>query len=232
MLKFSADATKAAVEPAASVAVVVDQLDTSDEVLNLLSRHNIPFQVFLAGDLKTEDLNGFDVLILFAKPDKEIAERINGFAARGTTVVVVDAHGNYPWQSSPPVQVNKHTISYMLGKGSVLELSEPVTDPEIFAQDIRRLLGQRNALLSLWNGLTTIAVPYQDRDGILRTLELVNYATDPLRVQVQVKGSFTSIRYESPEHACCESLTPVKHDGFTEFVIPELRIAARVHLDQ
>jgi hypothetical protein len=48
---------------------------------------------------------------------------------------------------------------------------------------------------------------------------------------VQVKGSFASIRYDTPEHKCCESLVPVKHDGFTEFVIPELRIAGRVHLD-
>jgi len=48
---------------------------------------------------------------------------------------------------------------------------------------------------------------------------------------VQVKGSFASIRYESPEHKCCESLVPVKRDGFTEFVIPDLRIVGRVHLE-
>ena len=106
-----------------------------------------------------------------------------------------------------------------------------MTDPEVFAQDIRRLLGKRDSLLSLWNGLTTIAVPYKDRRGSLAAIELVNYAADPLRIQVQVKGRFPSIRYETPEHGCCESLVPVRHDGFTEFVIPELRIAGRVHLD-
>jgi len=65
----------------------------------------------------------------------------------------------------------------------------------------------------------------------LKAIEFVNYATDPIRVQVQVKGSFTSIRYETPEHGCCQSLVPVTHDSFTEFVIPELRIAGRAHLD-
>lgn len=232
VLKFSTDGTETNVLPAANVAVVVEQLDTNDEVLNLLSRHNIPFQVLLAADLKTEELKGFDLLIVFPKPDRENAERINGFAARGTTVVLVDAHGNYPWQGSQRVQLNEHTNSYPVGKGKVLEFSEPVADPEIFAQDIRRLLGKRDALLSLWNGLTTIAAPYQDRDGTLKTLELVNYAAEPLHVQVQVKGSFGSIRYESPEHDCCESLEVVKHGGFTEFVIPDLRIAGRVHLDK
>ena len=70
-LKFSADTSARELEPAANVAVIVDQLDPSDEVTNLLSRHNIPFQVFTAADLKTEELKGFDIVIVFAKPDAE-----------------------------------------------------------------------------------------------------------------------------------------------------------------
>jgi hypothetical protein len=84
--------------------------------------------------------------------------------------------------------------------------------------------------MSLWNGLTTIAVPYGERGGNVKVLEFVNYAEEPLPVQVQVKGSFASIQYETPEHQCCESLVAVKNNGFTEFVIPELRIAGRVYL--
>jgi hypothetical protein len=113
----------------------------------------------------------------------------------------------------------------------VLELAEPVTDPETFAQDIRRLLGTQNVVMNLWNGLTTIAVPYSEHSGTVKVLELINYSGDPLRLQVQVKGTFASIRYETPGHACCVSLVPVKHNGFTEFVIPELQIAGRVHLE-
>jgi hypothetical protein len=230
-LRFSADASAGRLEPAANVAVIVDRLDPSDEVTNLLSRHNIPFQVFVAADLNTEEFKGFDIVIVFAKLNAETAERINNLASGAATVVVVDGHGTYPWQSSQPVQLNEHTTSYAVGSGRVLELAEPVSDPETFAQDIRRLLGKRNALLSLWNGLTTIAVPYKEGGARMTLLELVNYAGEPLRLQVQVKGSFTMIRYETPEHGCCESLEPVKHDGFTEFVIPEIRIAARVHLE-
>jgi hypothetical protein len=143
----------------------------------------------------------------------------------------VEAHGSYPWQNPHPVRLNEHAVSYAVGKGKVLELSEPVTDPETFSQDIRRLLGTQNVLMSLWNGLTTIAVPYREHGGTVKVLELINYADEPLRLQVQVKGSFASIRYETPEHQCCESLAPVKHNGSTEFVIPELRIAGRVHLE-
>ncbi|HET7890587.1 MAG TPA: hypothetical protein VFL34_03640 [Candidatus Sulfotelmatobacter sp.] len=218
-------------EAAANVAVVVDEFDSNDEVMNLLARHNIPFKVLRPPDLGSKEVEGFDVAVVFAKPDRTTGERLRDLATEGKTVVLVEANGPYPWQNGPAVRINEHAVSYATGKGEVIELAEPVTDPETFAQDIRRLLGTQNALMSLWNALTTVAVPYREPGGTVKELELVNYAEEPLRVQVQVKGSFASIRYETPEHKCCESLVPVKHNGFTEFVIPELRIAGRVHLD-
>jgi hypothetical protein len=218
-------------EAAANVAVVVDDLDTTDEPMNLLARHNIPFKVLLPVDLKTNDLEGFDIVVVFTKPDKATCEHMTDLATHGKTVILLEAHGSYPWQNDHPIRMNEHTVSYAVGNGKVLEVSEPVIDPEMFAQDVRRLLGKENALMSLFNGLTTIAVPYREHNRTIKILEFVNYAEDPLRLQVQVKGSFASIRYESPEHKCCESLVPVRHNGFTEFVIPELRIAGRVHLE-
>jgi protein-tyrosine-phosphatase len=228
---FYSHTAEQGLEAAANVAVVVDDLDTSDEAMNLLARHNIPFKVLRPADLRSGDLEGFDVVVVFAKPDRAACERLGALATQGKTIVLVEAHSSYPWQNGHPVRLNEHAVSYAVGKGKVLELSEPVTDPETFAQDIRRLLGKENVLMSLWNGLTTIAVPYREHGGTVKVLEFVNYAEEPLRVQVQVKGSFASIRYETPEHRCCESLVPVKHNGFTEFVIPELRIAGRVHLE-
>jgi hypothetical protein len=212
----------------ANVALVVDDLDPGDEAMNLLARHNIPFKVLLPGDLKSAHFESFNVIVIFAK-DKGTFEQVPSIAAEGKTIVVVDAHGSYPWQKTEAVRLNEQTMRYAVGKGSVLELAEPVSDPETFAQDIRRLLGKQNALISIWNGLTAVAVPYKAPRGVL--LELVNYAEEPVRIQVQVKGSFDSIRYETPDQPCCKSLVPVKHNGFTEFVIPDLMIAARVHLE-
>ena len=229
---FYSHTTEQGMEAAANVAVVVDDLDPTDEVMNLLARHNLPFTVLRPPDLKLGDLEGFAVVVVFAKPDRGACERIADLATHGKIVVLVEAHGSYPWHSRDAVRLNEHAVSYAFGNGKVLELSEPVTDPETFAQDIRRLLGKENVLMSLWNGLTTIAVPYCEHGGTVKVLEFVNYAEEePLRVQVQVKGSFASIRYETPERRCCESLVPIKHNGFTEFVIPELRIAGRVHLE-
>ena len=229
--EFYSHSAQAGLQAAADVAVVVDDLDPSDEPMNLMARHNIPFKVSLPARLQSEDLEGVDVVVAFAKPDKELAIQLEHLASQGKAVVVVDARGSYPWQTQAAVQLNEHAVSYAVGSGKVLELSEPVSDPETFAQDIRRLIGNQNALMTLWNGLTTIAVPYREKRGGLKTVDLINYAQDPVRVQVKVKGSFTVIRFDSPERGGCSSLAPTNHDGFTEFVIPDLLIAGRVHLE-
>ena len=85
-------------------------------------------------------------------------------------------------------------------------------------------------LISLWNALTTLAVPYREPDSRETVVELVNYAQEPLDVQVQIARSFSSAEYESPERGCCQSLRTTQRDGFTEFVVPELKIGGRVHL--
>jgi hypothetical protein len=82
-------------------------------------------------------------------------------------------------------------------------------------------------LISLWNALTTIAVPYHT--AAENVVEMVNYSAEPLKIQMRLKGRYSSIIYESPEQSP-RALAWTQHDGFTEFVIPALRIAGRVRL--
>ncbi len=223
--------SKEPVEPAGNIGVPAGDYKKSYEPINLLARHNIPFRILRPTDLAADRLKEFDMLVVLASPPQNI-KSITDFAARGGTAILVDLPGPYPWQSSRRVQSGDHWVAYAVGKGRVIELSEPVPDPETFAQDLRRLIDKQKVLISLWNALTTVAVPYRKPHDGVTMLELINYAEDPLRVQVRVKGSFHSIRYATPERGCCESLTPVQHDGFTEFVIPALRIGGRVHLKE
>ena len=223
--------SKEPVEPAGNIGVLAGDYKKSYEPINLLARHNIPFRILRPTDLAADRLKEFDMLVVLASPPQNI-KSITDFAARGGTAILVDLPGPYPWQSSRRVQSGDHWVAYAVGKGRVIELSEPIPDPETFAQDLRRLIDKQKVLISLWNALTTVAVPYRKPHDGLTMLELINYAEDPLRVQVRVKGSFHSIRYATPERGCCESLTPVQHDGFTEFVIPALRIGGRVQLKE
>jgi len=215
----------------ARVGVVTDDYDLSYEALNLMARHNIAFRVLeRAAAVKPGAVEAFDILVVFSRADAELTQSIAAFAERGGIAVLVDLAGDFPWHRSAPAKTNSHAVSYDVGKGRVIELGEAVTDPETFAQDIRRLMVKERIPVSLWNSLTTLVAAYQGEKSDDVVLELVNYAQESLEVQVQVKGNFDAVRFESPEHGCCETLKPSRVDGFTQFVVPDLVIGGRVHL--
>jgi hypothetical protein len=227
-LVFSSQARRQVGEPEANVGVITDTYQKAYEPINLLGRHNIPFAVLRASELKPQSLDAFDLLIVLVVPPEPVIAAITDFASKGGIVVLVGAPGSYPWQSGEATPAGEHSVAY--AKGRIIELPGPVIDPETFAQDIRRLIDKDKVEISLWNALTVVAVPYGVPGSREKLVELINYAQEPIPVQVQVKGSYSSVLYETPDLACCESLTPVQRGEFTEFVIPALRIAGRVHL--
>jgi hypothetical protein len=214
----------------ASVAVWTDGRQSSYEPVNLMARHSIPFRLLTKEQLNSDSLQDMDLLVAFLTPEKEQVAIISEYASAGGTVVLVGAHGSFPWQSANPVRQTDQSKVFSLGKGTVIEFFGTIVNPETFAQDIRRLMTKGRVPVSLWNSLTTLVIPYRDPRSDQIVLELINYEAEPLQVQVQVKGSFASIRYESPEQACCEALTPRLVGGFTEFVVPHLVIGGRVFL--
>lgn len=219
-----------ALRPWTNVGVLTNDYDSAYEPMNLMGRHNIPYRVLRTGKLDAERLRGLDVLAVFAAPTEPDVNAINSFVQNGGTAVLVEIHGTFPWQSVPSVKTAEHALSYAVGKGRVIALAEPVSDPETFAQDVRRLISQDHVLISAWNALTTLSIPYLDTNSGEALVELVNYAEDRLRIQIRVKGSFSSVRYQTPDQKCCLSLTPIQHNGFTEVVVPSLRIAGRLQL--
>jgi protein-tyrosine-phosphatase len=217
-------------EAAVTVGVLTDEYESSYEAINLMARHNIPYRVRHSAGVKAHDLDGFDVVIAFAALGKELMEEIRAFAERGGVVVLVNLPGKYPWDSAAPIKTSATSTSYIVGKGRVIEMREAVTDPETFAQDIRRLMVKKNIPVSLWNSLTTLVVEYPGQRKGEAIVELVNYDEESTQVQVQVKGTFASARFESPQQGCCEKLKVTHVDGFTEFVVPGVVIGGRVHL--
>ena len=214
----------------ARVAVVTDDYDLSYEALNLMARHNIAFRVLRRAAVKPGTVEAFDILVVFSRVDAELTKVIAAFAERGGTAVLVNLGGDFPWHRSPPAKTNGHSVSYDVGKGRVIELGEAVSDPETFAEDIRRLMVKQTIPVSLWNSLTTLVRAYPGEKAGDVVVELVNYAKESVEVQVRVKGDFDSVRFESPEGGCCKTLKPSRVDGFTEFVVPDLVIGGRVYL--
>jgi len=48
---------------------------------------------------------------------------------------------------------------------------------------------------------------------------------------VQVKGTFGSASYETPERVRSEKLKTTQGNGFTQFVVPDLVVGGRVTLE-
>jgi hypothetical protein len=219
--------------PEANVAVVTDDNPDSFEAINLLARHNIPVRVLRPNQLSQSTLHNFDIIILFPSLGLHLIEAISEFAASGRTAVLVNPpERTYPWHSAKGISTGDASVSYSRGKGKIIELGAPISDPETFAVDIRRLVDNSKIQISLWNALTTVGVLYREPQSENEIVELVNYAEDPVEVQIRVKGAFPVIRYESPEGGCCKTLSPVIRDGFTEFAVPSLMITGRVHLEK
>jgi hypothetical protein len=114
-------------------------------------------------------------------------------------------------------------------RGGAVVTANAVSDPDKFALDIRQKLGREHRVIDIWNGLTVITAPYEAPDGKTVLVTAVNYSHQPLPVQMRVRGTFSLVQYESPEQPA--ALLPYEHrDGYTEFVVPGLRIGGRVFL--
>jgi hypothetical protein len=230
-LYFSSHAPMANVQPVAGLGVVVSDGRASYEAVNLMARHNLAFEAVRPSGLKPERLANWNSVVVFCPLPAEATAELRGFATKGGIVLFVNPHQEFPWHSTTPLRREAHATTYAVGAGQIVELGEPVIDPEDFARDLRRLIGRERSMLALWNSLTALAIPYREQGQRGTLLYLVNYADQPENLQVQIKGHFTGVRLESPEENCCVSLRFVERNGFIEFTVPSLRVAARVHLD-
>jgi hypothetical protein len=96
---------------------------------------------------------------------------------------------------------------------------------------MRQLLGREQRVVDIWNGITVLVAPYQEPDGQSLLVTALNYAHQPLAVQLRIRGTFSQIHFESPEEPA--TLLPYEHrDGYTEFVLPALRIGGRIFLSE
>ena len=212
-----------------NIAVVTAQPAQAFEVLNLLLRHNLPFELLAPAGLPKEKLDGFDLVVALDSLKPAELEAAAAVTGRGGTLVVVQPSGAMPWHGDAPVARTDQRATYRAGSGRAVEVLGPIADPNAFALEVRQLLGGERRVVDIWNGITAITTTYAAPDGKSVLLTAVNYAHEALPVQLRVRGTFSVVQYESPEEA--GTLLPHQHrHGYTEFVIPGLRVGGRVFL--
>jgi hypothetical protein len=96
---------------------------------------------------------------------------------------------------------------------------------------VRRSLGRERRIIDVWNGITVLTAPFEEPDGRSMLVTALNYAYQPLPVQMRVRGTFSVVQFESPEEGA--AMLPYRHiEGYTEVLLPALRIGGRVFLSQ
>lgn len=181
--------------PTANIGVVTANPMQWFEVMNLLMRHNLPFELIAPAELPKRIAGGLKLLIVLDEPDRALDDVLAEFSRTG---------------------------------GVVKRVNEPV-NPNRFALDVRQLLGREHRVVDIWNGITVLTAPYAEPNGTGALLTVLNYAHQRLPVQLRILGTFDQVQYESPEDEA--TLLPRRHrDGYTEFVLPGLRIGGRVFL--
>jgi hypothetical protein len=220
----------------ASIGVVTADPMASIAILNLLARHNLPFELIDPSQASAADVSSLDLLLFLEPPTGAAADRLMDVARRGGTAMVIDPrdqaspaeHGR-PWRAGVRVETSDGHMSFEVGAGRVIEVSQPVTNPDTFALGIRQILGRDRRVLDIWNGITVLATSYTVAAGDTVMVTALNYAHQPLPVQLRIRGTFSVVEHESPEDPP-SLLTHAHRDGFTEFVLPALRTGARVFL--
>jgi hypothetical protein len=216
--------------PLANIGVVTADAMVSFEVMNLLARHNLPFEIIAPERVTASALAPFNLLIVLNQPQAAQVDTLSAFARGGGTVMFAGVKGTFPWQSGTPVEKTDDQASYTVGEGRVVERPN-AANPDAFALEVRRILGRERRVIDVWNGITVLAVPYRDPDGRSVLVTALNYAYQPLPVQMRVRGTFSVVQYESPEDG--PVLLPYRHSGgYTEFLLQALRIGGRVFLSQ
>jgi hypothetical protein len=228
-LQFYSAGKLPAVRPCADIAVVADDYGEAYEAMNLMARHNILFTVFPPDEVTPQRMARLQMAVVFSRPDEQGLRTLQAFADQGGTVVLVQVQGHFPWETLPSI-ISDSGRTYTVGRGRVVELAEPIADPETFAEMVRNLMSSRGSLVRLWNALTILAFAFREPHTDRMELELVNYAEQAQSVQVRVKGLFSEVRYETPEHGNYPAIRPEHNDGYTEFVLPDLQIGGRVYL--
>lgn len=182
--------------PIANIGVITAEPMRWFEVMNLLARHNLPFEIIPSNEMSKHLPGPFKLLI--------VLDTLQG--AQLPVLAEFERNG-----------------------GKVTRVQETIADPNAFALQVRQTLGREHRVIDIWNGITVLTAPYQEPNGSAVLVTALNYAHQPLPVQLRIRGTFSSVQYESPEEP--PALLSYQHrDGYTEFVLPALRVGARVFL--
>ena len=227
--------------PLTNVAVIIDNLGETSEVMNLMARKGIQYRALSVDDISSVSpaLDNLVVCVnLGVLPRTELRRLLEYVKAGGIAVTNPPNLPEGSGMGEDSITRNSEVLTeYSIGAGKWIVYKEAISDPDEFSRDVLKALPFSKRWIRLWNAATVFARTAQVPGSTRRTVQLINYEMKSIEeLQVQVKGIFRSIRVFSPDNPETLipkglSLNPVIKEGFTEFLLPRLDIYSLLILE-
>jgi hypothetical protein len=234
---FSSHPELVQMRPLNNVAVVLESCNDSAEMLNLLSRRGLSYDVIRLDEFSKTSLEPYGLLIVnqASRWAEELFDRAKRFANAGGVVIATASNlpaGN-ALRSFERLEETSQITQYRCGQGRWIVYSNAFPEPDAFAGDVRALLTTSDQrLVRMWNAPGILAHQTQSVDLKRKALHLLNYGIEPWEeLQVSVKGSFQKGELVAPDLKSSVPLKLEPKSGATEFIVPKLGIYGLVLLE-
>ncbi len=226
---FEAHAEWRSFAPFGTVGMILDStgpnLAHSEECLNLVARHRIPYRVIERSQLGVSALAGLRAVLAFdlAPPTEAERKTLRAFADEGGLVL-----GGPSWGAPPKDQ--SYTVA-SAGQGEVAVYKDASPDPESVVRDLNDLLSTPELGVSVLNAPSVLCYVSVSGAGNRILVQLVNYAGVPAEpFAIWVTGKFKTARLYAPESAPVD-LAVRRSGSRTEIVIPKLPVYGALLLE-
>ncbi len=198
----------------------------SGEVLNLLNRRQVQFQIVERSKPLPAPTQGLKAMLWLDKeePSAEQHSQLLAFVRQGGLVIAATYLGPQevkPTKKDPSI----HYKMYNVGKGQIAVAEEGFQDPYQVAVDTHLLVSRRNDLVRLYNPAATNCHSSIDPGHRKRLVQVLNYSSDPAEsVTLWVNARVGSARLWQPGTKDARTLQGVAAAPGTDFGLPPLSV--------
>ena len=154
-----------------------DNFGLTGEILNLMARRDLLFQVIWKSQAMEQTFSGLQALLYAdsTMPDPALRRKIADFMEQGGLLLTSPAWGK-EGKPAPPDFETQFDVS-AVGKGRLAVARKAIDDPYEVAVDTQFLLSHRNDLVKTYNGASSGCTRYTaSADGKTALLQCLSYA--------------------------------------------------------
>jgi hypothetical protein len=206
----------------------------STEILNLISRRQVPFRVLANSAQGAGSLEGLKAVIYADRelPAPPLRKQLLAFVQAGGLLVC--PKGSASLASGPAVQgAHGRFQVYTMGSGRIAVSTQDQMDPFVCAGDAHILLGRRQDLIRIWNpgaSSSYYASPAAGRGNAL--LQLLSYTRRPVSdMSVQLAHPWRSARFWTLGAQQAQAVDLIKKPAGVEVHIPPFAVFCALELE-